>query len=132
MPLFSRLLAYFTGHLTTFQGPWSLSLPVSLTVNAIGLLFLAFCSITFNFPYSSPVTKDSMNYTSAAIGVIALISVVTWLTTGRKQFTGPADVGTLMARTRSAAEKAERERLAEGKYGNGENGAGGEVRVKGG
>lgn len=30
-----------------------------------------------------------MNYTSAAIGVIGLISVVTWLTTGRKNFTGP-------------------------------------------
>lgn len=105
MPLFSRLLAYFTGHLTTFQGPWSLSLPVSLTVNAVGLLFLTFCAITFNFPYSAPVTRDSMNYTSAAIGVIMLVSVVTWLTTGRKQFTGPADVRTLMAR--SSAEKAE-------------------------
>lgn len=30
-----------------------------------------------------------MNYTSAAVGVIALISVVTWLTTGRNRFTGP-------------------------------------------
>ena len=69
---------------------------------------------------------------AAAIGVIALISVVTWFTTGRKQFTGPADVGTLMARTRSAAEKAEREGAAKGKYGNGENEAGEEVRAKSG
>lgn len=30
-----------------------------------------------------------MNYTSAAIGVIGMISLVTWLTTGRKHFTGP-------------------------------------------
>ena len=37
-----------------------------------------------------PVTDDSMNYTSAAIGVIALIALGTWVSTGRKHFTGPA------------------------------------------
>lgn len=36
-----------------------------------------------------PVNKENMNYTSAAIGVIGLISLVTWITTGRKHFTGP-------------------------------------------
>lgn len=30
-----------------------------------------------------------MNYTSAAIGLIAAISLITWLTTGRQNFTGP-------------------------------------------
>ena len=30
-----------------------------------------------------------MNYTSAALGVIGLISLITWITTGRKTFTGP-------------------------------------------
>ena len=37
----------------------------------------------------NPVNKDNMNYTSAAIGVIGLISLVTWITTGRQRFTGP-------------------------------------------
>ena len=50
---------------------------------------MVFTSITFNFPTLNPVNKDDMNYTSAAIGVIALISIITWITTGRKQFTGP-------------------------------------------
>ena len=36
-----------------------------------------------------------MNYTSAAIGVVALISIVTWITTGRKQFSGPGAVSFL-------------------------------------
>lgn len=36
-----------------------------------------------------------MNYTSAAIGVIGLISTVTWFTTGRKHFTGPGAVSFL-------------------------------------
>lgn len=35
-----------------------------------------------------------MNYTSAAIGVIGVISVLTWFTTGRKNFTGP-NIGTI-------------------------------------
>lgn len=32
-----------------------------------------------------------MNYTSAAIGVIGLLSLVTWFTTGYKHFHGPAE-----------------------------------------
>jgi hypothetical protein len=36
-----------------------------------------------------------MNYTSAAVGVIGLISIVTWFTTGRKNFTGPGAVSFL-------------------------------------
>ena len=30
-----------------------------------------------------------MNYTSAAVGVCIVIALVTWFTTGRKQYTGP-------------------------------------------
>lgn len=29
------------------------------------------------------------NYTSAAIGVIMTLALITWLTTGRRQFAGP-------------------------------------------
>ena len=60
-----------------------------MVFNVIGFVFLLFTSITFNFPTLNPVTKDDMNYTSAAIGVIGFISAVTWITTGRKHFTGP-------------------------------------------
>ena len=30
-----------------------------------------------------------MNYTSAAIGVIGTVSIVTWIASGRRNFTGP-------------------------------------------
>jgi hypothetical protein len=33
-----------------------------------------------------------MNYTSAAIGLVILLSVVTWFTSAAKRFTGPSDV----------------------------------------
>ncbi|KAJ9484932.1 hypothetical protein VN97_g8432 [Penicillium thymicola] len=87
--LFSRLAGYCTGHVTKLDGPYSFSVPVSVALNIIGLLFLLFAAITFNFPSENPVTHQSMNYTSAAIGVVALISGITWITTGRKHFSGP-------------------------------------------
>ncbi|KAI9925518.1 hypothetical protein ASPWEDRAFT_543025 [Aspergillus wentii DTO 134E9] len=93
--LFSRLMGYMTGHKTHLNGPFSLPLPVSIALNLLGLLFLLFAAITFNFPTTYPVGKDSMNYTSAAIGVIGLISAVTWVTTGRKHFTGPGGMSVL-------------------------------------
>ncbi|KAF9890903.1 hypothetical protein FE257_005479 [Aspergillus nanangensis] len=97
LPLLSRLLGYVSGHMTTsFDSPYSLPIPISLALNAVGLVFLLFASITFNFPSDYPVTHESMNYTSAAIGVIGLLSLVTWATTGRKRFTGPLDVRGLL------------------------------------
>lgn len=95
MALISRLVGYFSGHVTKLEGPYAFSTPVSIALNVVGFIFLLFAAITFNFPSTSPVDKDSMNYTSAAIGVIGLISLVTWLTTGQKNFTGPGAVSFL-------------------------------------
>lgn len=30
-----------------------------------------------------------MNYTSAAVGVVMVIALITWITTGRKHYSGP-------------------------------------------
>ena len=88
MPLLARIIARFTGHAHVLEGPYSLG-KWGVTLNVIGFVFLLFTSITFNFPTVNPVDQGNMNYTSAAIGIIGLISIVTWLTTGRKHFTGP-------------------------------------------
>ena len=88
MPLSARIIAYFTNRMRVIPGPYTLG-RFSVWLNILGLLFLLFTSITFNFPTVNPVDKENMNYTSAAIGVIGLISAVTWITTGRKNFTGP-------------------------------------------
>ncbi len=88
MPLLARILAHFYGHVRDLPGPWTLGI-YGIYLNIIGFIFLLFTSITFNFPALYPVDADNMNYTSAAIGVIALISLVTWITGGRKNFTGP-------------------------------------------
>jgi choline transport protein len=70
------------------EGPYGLG-KYGLALNIIGFLYLIFAVITFNFPTLNPVTAENMNYDSAAVGAIMLIALVTWLTTGRKRFTGP-------------------------------------------
>lgn len=77
------------------DGEYTLPLPLSLTSNVIGLLFLLFASITLNFPSEAPVTPQSMNYASAAIGLVALLSTVTWFTSASRHFTGSSDVTTI-------------------------------------
>ncbi|KAF2733790.1 GABA permease [Polyplosphaeria fusca] len=94
MPLLSRILAHVSGKKHRLEGPYSLG-RYGLTLNIIGFIFLTFCCITFNFPGVSPVSSTNMNYTSAAIGVIMTLSLITWITTGRKRFTGP-DSGRLL------------------------------------
>ena len=88
IPLFARLLARFTGHAKVLPGPYSMG-KYGILVNLVGFLFLTFATITFNFPSISPVDRDNMNYTSAAVGLIFLISLLTWIFDGRKNFTGP-------------------------------------------
>jgi len=91
MPLLMRLWSYFNG-----SNPQSRQIPGAYTlgrwspiVNAIGLAFLVFAGVDFNFPQVGPVNAENMNYCSAAFGVIGLISLVTWIFDGRKSFTGP-------------------------------------------
>ncbi|KAG4025339.1 hypothetical protein MFRU_060g00150 [Monilinia fructicola] len=89
MPLLVRLISYFNGSHRQLKGPWAMRPVVSLLVNGVGLTYLLFACITFNFPSVYPVTSDNMNYTSAAIGVIMIVAAGTWGTTARKRFSGP-------------------------------------------
>ncbi|KAI1004400.1 hypothetical protein K3495_g3813 [Podosphaera aphanis] len=89
MPLFVRLLTHINGTHRQLTGPWSMKPAVSIATNAVGLTYLIFACITFNFPSVYPVTSNNMNYTSAAIGIIMLVAAGTWLTTAKKNFSGP-------------------------------------------
>lgn len=96
IPLLARLLSLFTAtpH-TKIGGIYSLG-KFSIPLNIIGLVYLLFTTITFNFPGFAPVTSEDMNYTSAAVGLIMLIALITWFTTGRKQFRGPESGGVVI------------------------------------
>lgn len=89
---FNRL--YMGDHAATiFSGPCSLVICAGIAYSeAVGFAFLVFAAITFKFPSQAPVSEVSMNYINTAIGVVALLSILTWITTGYKHFHGPADV----------------------------------------
>ncbi|KAF2431563.1 GABA permease [Tothia fuscella] len=88
MPLLARLLSRMRSENRVLSGPYTLG-RYGVWLNSIGFLFLVYNIITFNFPTIAPVESGNMNYTSAAVGIIMLLSLVTWITTGRKQFSGP-------------------------------------------
>jgi len=59
MPLFAHVVSRLSGRVTTLDGPWSLG-RWSLPVNTIGLVYLVFAAITFNFPTLKPVDSENM------------------------------------------------------------------------
>jgi len=95
MPLLARLLSLFASERVKIDGLYNLG-KLSIPLNVIGFMYLLFTTITFNFPGVKPVTSEDMNYTSAAVGIIMLIAAITWLTTGRKRFTGPESGGVII------------------------------------
>ena len=98
-PLFVRLWSLLTNanpSAVTINGQYTLG-KWSPYINAVGLVFLIFAGIDFNFPQVGPATGENMNYCSAAFGVIGLVSVVTWVFDGRKNFTGPQTPGIVNA-----------------------------------
>ncbi|KAG8694058.1 hypothetical protein FRC09_010087 [Ceratobasidium sp. 395] len=64
--------------------------------NIIGLAFAVLTTVFFLFPPVLPVTPANMNYTIVVFGVIALVSVITWITSGRRNFKGPLDMDELL------------------------------------
>ncbi|OCT50702.1 Choline transport protein [Cladophialophora carrionii] len=106
-PLFVRLWSLVTHSnpsAVTISGQYSLG-KYSPYINAVGLVFLIFAGIDFNFPQVGPVTGENMNYCSAAFGVIGLVSVVTWVFDGRTNFTGPQTPGIVNAIDAGTADK---------------------------
>lgn len=101
MPLISRILAHFTGKKTRLEGPYSLG-RWGIVLNIIGFIYLFFVCIISNLPSVNPVDSENMNYTSAATGLVMLVSLVFWVTTGRKKFTGP-EAGNLLKVGRNGA-----------------------------
>lgn len=91
MPLLVRLWSLVAGyeHAKVIPGRYTLGRTLSPIANAVGLVFLLFAGVDFNFPQEGPVSPDNMNYCSAAFGVIGAISLATWVLDGRKNFTGP-------------------------------------------
>lgn len=57
--------------------------------NLLSLAYIILTSVLFLFPPDLPVTGSNMNYAIAAFGIVLLISTLTWIFDGRKNFVGP-------------------------------------------
>ncbi|KAG8694449.1 hypothetical protein FRC08_008480 [Ceratobasidium sp. 394] len=64
--------------------------------NIVGLAFAVLTTVFFLFPPILPVTPANMNYTIVVFGIIALVSIFTWITSGRRNFKGPLDMDELL------------------------------------
>ncbi|MBC7680205.1 MAG: amino acid permease [Pseudorhodobacter sp.] len=74
-------------------GPWSLgrwSRPIGIV--AVG--WVAFISVLFMLPTTSPVTRSTFNYTPLAVLAVLGFAGGWWLLSARKWFTGPKVQGT--------------------------------------
>ncbi|KAF3009397.1 hypothetical protein E8E14_009329 [Neopestalotiopsis sp. 37M] len=89
MPLVARLMSEIGSDRKPLRHPKYNLGRWSLPINAFGAIFLIVASISFSFPSAGPVTADNMNYSSAAIAVIMLISLATWIFGGRKNYSIP-------------------------------------------
>ncbi|RDW88186.1 putative GABA permease [Coleophoma cylindrospora] len=58
-------------------------------INAATIIWIVLAIVLFCMPTSIPVTPTSMNYASAVFMGFALVSVIWYIISGRKHFTGP-------------------------------------------
>ena len=93
MPLFVRIWGRLRGE-HEIDSAYSLG-KLGMVFNVVGIVYLLFAIVTFNFPSVYTVKADNFNYTSAACGVAILIAAITWFTTGKKNYTGPQRGGIL-------------------------------------
>lgn len=77
------------GNMLPDNRSFKLSNPVRWFCSLVGIAWAVLTTVLFVFPPELPVTPSNMNYCIAAFGVILLISTVTWIVDGRKNYKGP-------------------------------------------
>ncbi|KIM88000.1 hypothetical protein PILCRDRAFT_814677 [Piloderma croceum F 1598] len=70
------------------RGPFHLgkfSYPVAL----VAVMWIVFITVAFILPEINPVNSQTFNYAVVAVGIVFIYSVVFWLISARKWYTGP-------------------------------------------
>lgn len=83
--------------------PFRLPEWIAWPANIAGVCFTILTTVLFVFPPGLPVTGNNMNYCIAAFAIVFLISMLTWIFDGRKNYTGPQIVldETILVATKS-------------------------------
>jgi choline transport protein len=72
-----------TGRANMFKGKFHMG-AWGWVVNGITVAWLIFAIIFFSFPYSMPITVQSMNYTSVVVGSLPILILACWFIVSRQ------------------------------------------------
>lgn len=70
------------------RGPFSLG-RFGVPVGWIAVLWVATITVLFSLPVAYPVTKDTLNYTPVALGIVLVLVLSSWVLSARYWFKGP-------------------------------------------
>jgi hypothetical protein len=71
------------------KGPFNLK-GLSRPIAGVACAWIGCITVVFCLPAANPVTDQTLNYTVVAVGIIAIGSLIAWVVSARKWFTGPA------------------------------------------
>ncbi|KAK7529211.1 amino acid/polyamine transporter I [Phyllosticta citribraziliensis] len=63
--------------------------PLAWAANLIGVAYVIVTTVLFVFPPELPVSGSSMNYCVVVFAIVVIISLITWIFDGAKNYTGP-------------------------------------------
>jgi choline transport protein len=70
--------------------PFAMAPALGWLSNVVGVAYALLTSVLFMLTPRLPVTVETVNYWAFAIALILVLSVVSWLSYGRKHYLGPA------------------------------------------
>ncbi|KAJ4974705.1 hypothetical protein NE237_007879 [Protea cynaroides] len=70
------------------HGPFNLG-RFGILVGWVSVLWVATITVLFSLPVAYPITKDTLNYTPVAVGGLFILTVSSWIISGRHWFKGP-------------------------------------------
>ena len=70
-------------------GPWRIPEPFGTGVNAFACVYLLIVFFFTFWPPATPVTPDTMNYSSLVMGFVAIMSALYYVVRAHKTYTGP-------------------------------------------
>lgn len=73
------------------KGPFNLGRVGSRVVAGLAVAWIGCIAVVFCLPTAEPVTRETLNYTVVAVGIIAVGAVGTWVLWARRWFTGPKE-----------------------------------------
>lgn len=85
LPIFFRVTL---GYKSFVRGPFHLG-PFSTVICWTAVLWVLAISVLFSLPVSYPITKETLNYTPAAVGGLLVLTVSAWIVSARHWFKGP-------------------------------------------